>query len=143
MIIKAIIYAAYKHRGQKRRLSNLPYIVHPLKAGYILYKLGYENKYIVSAILHDVLEDTDTKPDQMCKHFGHEITDIVKQVSNNYKTVSKIEDMSIDAIIIKMADTQSNLDDYYKYGGGVSESKFNSYKANMIKYLDIISKNII
>lgn len=127
-ILFAIAYATYQHRGQKRRISNKPYIVHPLAAGYLLYKCGYDYPVVIAAILHDVLEDCGVSAKQMTRLFGGRITSLVRTVTNtdmNY--ISDPEEMSIATLSIKTADTISNVIDYIKYDGGVSDSKLYSY----------------
>lgn len=124
----AIIYATYQHRGQKRRISNNPYIYHPLAAGYTLYKCGYSYDVVIAGILHDVLEDCGVSAKKMSKIFGGRITMLVRTVTNtdeNYQSAP--EHMSIATLSIKTADTISNVSDYMKYDGGVSDSKLYSY----------------
>ena len=63
-IHNAIIFASIKHQNQKRKGTNLPYIVHPMEVMQILTENGCSENVIVAGILHDTLEDTDTTPQE-------------------------------------------------------------------------------
>ena len=87
----AIIFAAKKHQNQKRKGTNLPYIVHPMEVMQILTENGCNENVIVAGILHDTLEDTDTKPEEIEAEFGKDILELVltakrRQVKNMERT---------------------------------------------------------
>ena len=58
-IEKAYQLARDAHKNQRRR-SGEPYIMHPVAVAEILFKFGMDNECIIGALLHDVVEDTDT-----------------------------------------------------------------------------------
>jgi len=60
LIQKAIIFATKKHEGQKRKGTDIPYIVHPMEVMQILTAMDCSQNVIIAGILHDTLEDTDT-----------------------------------------------------------------------------------
>jgi hypothetical protein len=60
MIEDAIYFATTAHSGQKRKGTDIPYILHPLEAATIATRFEYDEILICAAILHDVVEDTDT-----------------------------------------------------------------------------------
>ena len=80
MIRKAYEIALQAH-GDQRRLSGEPYIIHPLCVSIILAELELDKETIVSALLHDVLEDTLVSKEEMVKLFGEEVTEIVDGVT--------------------------------------------------------------
>ena len=65
-VYSAYLFGAEAHEGQ-RRLSGEPYIYHPLAVARILAEMHMDEKSIVAAILHDVIEDTPTAKEQIAK----------------------------------------------------------------------------
>ena len=78
MINKAIEFAVEKHKGQLRKGTNLPYIVHPLKVMSKLVEWGSSKDTIIIGILHDTLEDTNTTYEELVENFGEYIADGVR-----------------------------------------------------------------
>ena len=56
----AYVYAAQQHRGQIRQ-SGEAYLSHPLNVAYILAEMKMDIDCIIAGLLHDTIEDTDTK----------------------------------------------------------------------------------
>lgn len=77
LIDKAILFATKAHKNVMRKGSNLPYILHPLETGVIVSTLTDDETIIAAAILHDVLEDTDTTYEELKAEFG-DAADLVK-----------------------------------------------------------------
>jgi (p)ppGpp synthase/HD superfamily hydrolase len=61
LIDQAVEFAAYAHREQKRKGTEIPYISHPFAVGMILQQAGCEEEVVAAGILHDTLEDTELK----------------------------------------------------------------------------------
>lgn len=80
LIVKAYNFAEKAHEGQKRMSGDL-YFVHAFETAKILAKLGMDAKTISAGLLHDVLEDTQIKEEQLKKEFGDEIAFLVKGVT--------------------------------------------------------------
>lgn len=103
----AVNYAAFKHAGQIRSGSGEPYIVHPLAVAEILLDFGLDSHTIVAAILHDVLEDTDTKQADIKSAFGTEVAELVNGVSRvktlKYKSSEQENTESLRKMFIAMA----------------------------------------
>ena len=119
---KAATFAAEKHKGQHRKTSGAPYIVHPRGVFKILRDLKIKDiQILVSGYLHDVLEDSDTSYNEIKKEFSKEVADIVKQLTNDKREIKKIGKpehllnkmlkMSNGALVIKLADRLHNLND--------------------------------
>jgi len=79
-IYRAYQFGAEAHEGQQRA-SGEPYIHHPIQVARILAEMRLDHQSIVAAILHDVIEDTDTAKAQIAKTFGKEVADLVDGVS--------------------------------------------------------------
>ncbi len=75
-LTKAATFAAKKHTRQKRKGANSePYINHPLEVADLLSRVGKieDCDILTAAILHDVLEDTDTCEDEIERLFGTKV----------------------------------------------------------------------
>lgn len=85
---KESVWEAYKfadtlHKGQVRDGTDIPYIAHPLRMVIALIeKYNFSNTDVFKAVfLHDVLEDTTGKEQQIKERFGEEVLEIVKKVT--------------------------------------------------------------
>ena len=95
----AIIFATLKHQNQKRKETEIPYIVHPMEVMQILTENGCSENVIVAGILHDTLEDTDTRPEEIEKRFGKEIRSIVQtECEDKSKTWKERKQVFIDCL---------------------------------------------
>lgn len=83
---RAYYYAEEKHKG-KKRLTNEDYITHPLNVALILSDLNVDKNTIVAALLHEVMNNGETTPEELTENFDSEITNIVKSIS----TINKLE----------------------------------------------------
>lgn len=81
-IQKAYEYAVVSHADQKRETGE-PYIIHPIYVAQILADMTLDEETIIAGILHDVLEDTEVKYEDLEKEFGESIADMVDRC---YKT---------------------------------------------------------
>ncbi len=109
------------HRGQFRK-SGDPYITHPLAVASILAELGMDTTTLVAALLHDTVEDTDTKLEDIQRDFGGEVALLVDGVTKLDKvklgdaakaeTIRKmVVAMAKDprVLVIKLADRLHNM----------------------------------
>lgn len=80
LILKAYNYAKENHKEQKR-LSGEEYIIHPLEVASILASLKMDDATICAALLHDVVEDTETTQEDITREFGKEISEMVSGVT--------------------------------------------------------------
>ncbi len=124
LITKAFNFAHAAHKGVKRR-SGEPYILHPLAvARIVLNEIGLGSTSICSALLHDVVEDTDYTVEDIENMFGSKIAQIVdgltkisggvfgekasEQAENFRKLLLTMSD-DIRVILIKIADRLHNM----------------------------------
>lgn len=117
-IHNAIIFAAVKHRNQKRKGTDIPYIVHPMEVMQILTDMQCTENVIIAGILHDTLEDTDTKPEEIEAEFGKEVLDIVQTESEDKSktwkerkqaTIDHLKNASVETKLVCFADKFSNI----------------------------------
>src|SRR2546427_8693245 len=80
LIKKAYVYSAKVHQGQIRK-SGEPYLVHPLEVAGLLADLKLDEASIVSGLLHDTIEDTLAKPEEIRELFGQEGLELVGGVT--------------------------------------------------------------
>lgn len=79
-IRSAFNFADRLHEGQYRA-SEEPYILHPLEVACILADLQADTDTICAALLHDTLEDTETKPEEIKSLFGEDVLTLVNGVT--------------------------------------------------------------
>lgn len=85
-ILKALHFAADKHRDQRRKdVEGSPYINHPIEVAELLARVGGVTDLVTlqSAILHDTIEDTKTKPEELEAAFGPEVRRVVEEVTDD------------------------------------------------------------
>src|SRR5690348_7590695 len=80
LLNKAYVYAMKAH-GKQFRASGDPYFSHPLEVAAILTELKLDVPTIVTALLHDTIEDTLVTYDDIKKNFGEEIAGLVDGVT--------------------------------------------------------------
>ena len=122
LVKKAYDFSLAAHEGQKR-MSGEPYFVHVIETVKILAKLGMDAHTLAAGFLHDVLEDTKIKEEEIKKQFGEEILFLVKGVTKlgtlKYRGQERhIESLrkffiamaqDLRVVIIKFADRLHNL----------------------------------
>lgn len=124
LITKAFNFARHAHKGV-RRLSGEPYIMHPLAVAQIVCsEIGLGSTSICSALLHDVVEDTDYTVEDIENIFGKKIAQIVDGLTKisggifgenasaqaeNFKKLLLTMGEDIRVILVKMADRLHNM----------------------------------
>ncbi len=104
---KAFELAIKAHKNQIRQHSGLPYIVHPLSVMGILRSFEIKDEDIlISAILHDVVEDSPIKLSEIEKKFGKRVTKLVDEVSKKEK--GRFIITMKESALLKMADLIHN-----------------------------------
>ena len=122
-VARAYEFSARAHAGQSR-VSGEPYIQHPLAVAKILAEMRMDEKSIVAAILHDVIEDTEIPKAQIVTEFGHEVAELVDGVSKltqvkfenhaeaqaeNFRKMMLAMVRDIRVILVKLADRLHNM----------------------------------
>jgi len=79
-IEEAFLFAQKVHEGQFR-VSEEPYIIHPVEVVKILLGLHLDANTLIAGFLHDILEDTDTTPEIIKEKFGDDVLNLVQGVT--------------------------------------------------------------
>ena len=124
LLTNAITFATKKHEGQKRKGTDIPYIVHPLEALSVASTLTNKETILAAVVLHDVVEDCGVSISEIKFRFGKEIARLVaadtedkreKQSAEStwkirkQETLDQIKNMDIDSKIVVLADKLSNM----------------------------------
>src|SRR3954463_14187974 len=126
LIKKAYVYSAKVHQGQVRK-SGEPYLIHPLEVAGLLAELKLDEASIVAGLLHDTIEDTLARPEEIKELFGSEVLDLVEGVTKlgtfqsshavsieekqaeNFRKMLVAMAKDIRVILVKLADRTHNM----------------------------------
>lgn len=120
-IERALRASEAAHRGQVRKASDAPYVLHPIHVAIELARLGVDPHLIQAALLHDVVEDcahAGWDHERVAREFGPAVAGIVADLSEDKsKTweqrklagIEHVARMSADACTVKAADKLHNL----------------------------------
>ncbi len=75
---EAITFAAEAHQGQMRKLSGIPYIVHPMEVAAIIGSMTTDEEVIIAGLLHDTVEDCNVDPRVIKERFGARVAALVQ-----------------------------------------------------------------
>ncbi len=120
---RAYLVAEEAHKPQKRS-SGEPYIIHPVAVACIVAEMRLDVEAIIAALLHDVIEDTDTTKEELAEQFGETVADLVDGLSKlekikfrdhkealaeNFRKMILAMVQDIRVILIKLADRTHNM----------------------------------
>jgi len=123
LLKQAYIVARDAHEGQMRS-SGEPYITHPVAVAHNLAKMHLDHETLMAALLHDVIEDTETTKDELAELFGSTVAELVEGVSKldklkfdnkeemqaeNFRKMIMAMTQDIRVILIKLADRTHNM----------------------------------
>jgi (p)ppGpp synthase/HD superfamily hydrolase len=151
----AIDFATAKHRGQYRDGDvPLPYITHPLD---VLTNLRYTGEVadpdlLVTAVLHDVVEECGVDPEEIETKFGPRVRKLVDELTREEPDTTgmdpdarwelrsklllkEIEEMSPDAQQVKLADRLSNLNEARRAKTGKKLQRYNRQTASILEII--------
>jgi len=120
---RAYVYAM-KHQGAQTRESGDPYFSHPIEVAGILTDLKLDESSIITALLHDLVEDTDITLDDIERMFGKGIARLVDGVTKltrlelqseqtrhaeNFRKLVLAMSEDIRVLLVKLADRMHNM----------------------------------
>jgi GTP diphosphokinase / guanosine-3',5'-bis(diphosphate) 3'-diphosphatase len=119
---KAVVFACEQHRGQTRTEADgeVDYVVHPIRVAEHVRRIAKVDdvEILCAAVLHDTIEDSGTRYDEVAERFGDRVASLVAELTNDNRLPKEArhEDMirravtlSCDAKLIKLADRYDNL----------------------------------
>jgi len=123
LLNRAYVYAMKAH-GHQKRASGDPYFSHPLEVAAILTDLKLDGATIVTALLHDVIEDTEATRAEVDQLFGSEIGSLVDgltkirrldlvskkaEQAENFRKLLVAISSDIRVLLVKLADRLHNM----------------------------------
>jgi GTP pyrophosphokinase len=123
LLNRAYVFGATAHANQ-RRASGEPYFGHPLEVAAILTDLKLDDSTIVTALLHDTVEDTPATSEEIARLFGEEISGLVDGVTKltkleigsaesaqaeNFRKLLLAMAKDVRVILVKLADRLHNM----------------------------------
>lgn len=110
---RALEFATKKHQGQKRKGGD-DYITHPIAVCEMVKKQGYGEDFQITALFHDLLEDTDATEEEILSFSNQSVLDAVKLLTKEkgYKMQTYIDGIKGNpiAFVVKCADRLHNLE---------------------------------
>jgi len=149
--LRAVQFAAEKHKGQTRKVSSIPYIAHLMGVAATVLEAGGDEDLAIAALLHDVVEDCGGAPmlKEVRRKFGKRVADIVDGCTDAYETpkppwrerkesyIERLKSESLDTRLVSAADKLNNirsiLSDYRAVGESVW-SRFNGKREGTLWY---------
>jgi len=123
MKVSVFEYAKQKHKNQFRKDGITPYFTHSHDVSVQVAKISNSETLFHTALLHDVVEDTDTTITEIRENFGAEIAYLVAELTKDKEererlklskkeyTLYMMVKMSNDALIVKLCDRYCNIKD--------------------------------
>ncbi|MGH1453762.1 MAG: HD domain-containing protein, partial [Paracoccaceae bacterium] len=123
LIREAYDYGLAMHDGQMRQ-SGEPYFTHPVAVAAILTEQRLDDATIITALLHDTIEDTKASYSEVEQKFGHEIAELVDgvtkltnlqlsstetQQAENFRKLLMAMSKDLRVILVKLADRLHNM----------------------------------
>ncbi len=157
LIDAALIFAAQAHRGQVRKGTGTPYIVHPVGVMLLLIQAGeHDPELLAAALLHDTLEDADVTEAALRDQFGPRVAEIVAGASEPYSrdelwetrkqhTVAYLRTAPRAVQLVAAADKLHNLTSMvidYEDLGDELWSRFNRGRPNIAWYYRSVCESL-
>jgi guanosine-3',5'-bis(diphosphate) 3'-pyrophosphohydrolase len=143
--------AALAHANQRRKATDIPYLVHPAAVALILQRSGFgEETILAAAILHDVVEDTDWSLDRLKDQFPEDVLRIVDVLTERKhdksgakrpwadrksEQLDRISKSSVECRAVWLADKRHNLETIaFDLADGIDVfDRFNADRAAVIQ----------
>jgi len=112
---KTVAFVIERHNGQFRNDGTTPYVTHPITVAMMCLQKGTDADFAVVALLHDVLEDTDTTEEELREIYPKDIVDdvvaLTKDPARKGEYLESLHKENIRVRTVKAADRLHNLRD--------------------------------
>ena len=157
----ALRLAERAHRGQLRKGSEVPYVLHPVAVAMLLLAAGADEDLVCAGFLHDVVEDSDTTLRGLDEQFGPRVARLVAAVTERKvaddgsripwdvrrnDTIAHLEHADDDVRALKAADLAANLGDLVLDHAEVGDelwARFNAGAAAQVWYYRRVGEIIL
>ena len=157
LVDSALIFAAHAHQHQRRKSTDIPYIVHPVGVMLTLIQCGESDpELLAAALLHDTVEDTGVTLAQLRDQFGPRVAAIVEGCSEPDKrdswenrkqhTIAYLQTAPRDVQLVSAADKFHNLRSMmtdYAEQGDVLWERFKRGRASIAWYYRAVTDSLL
>jgi (p)ppGpp synthase/HD superfamily hydrolase len=115
----AVLYAERMHEGQRRRVDDAAFILHPLEVASLLYDAGAPDHLVAAGVLHDTIEKTPATASALRRLFGRRVASLVLAVSEDARIKGyakrkaalreQVANASAEALMLFAADKTSKV----------------------------------
>jgi (p)ppGpp synthase/HD superfamily hydrolase len=157
LINSALVFAARAHQHQRRKSTDIPYIVHPVGVMLTLIQCGESDpELLAAALLHDTVEDTGVTLAELRQRFGARVAAIVEGCSEpdksdtwenrKWHTIAYLKTAPRDVQLVSAADKLHNLRsmiaDYAEQGDALWE-RFKRGRASIAWYYRAVTDSLL
>lgn len=140
VLASAFAFALEVHGGQLRKGLPVPFVAHLLAVSGLVLEFGGDLETGAAALLHDTLEDTPTRTEELTRKFGARIAGLVVECSDNLEPdqpelvqrkeryLVRIPTMSADALLIVAADKLHNARSVVREVRALGEDAFRPFR---------------
>ncbi len=137
LLREAYEFARDAHHGPRRRGDTD--VEHPVAVARLLREAGYPDEVVAAALLHDVLEDTDTDPDEIEHRFGRKVAGLVRALTEDpaiedyaprkAELRERVVEAGPEAAAIFAADKLAKVRELRRRGGQADPQQVSHYRA--------------
>jgi guanosine-3',5'-bis(diphosphate) 3'-pyrophosphohydrolase len=157
VVYTALAFATEAHKGQVRKGTDIPYIVHPMAVALLAYSYSKDVDLACAGLLHDTVEDTAVTIEDIRKKFGEKVALLVAAVTEESpddmwtqrkkKALVRVDGYSTNELILKTSDVIVNCQDImrdYREVGDKLWTRFNQSgkKGNLTDHYILMLKSL-
>jgi len=144
--IDVLDFARKAHAGQTRKYTGDDYIVHPMAVADLVERHGGSKVQVCAALLHDVLEDTDTSMETIIKLFGGDVANLVMWLTDTSRPedgnrairkgidADRLAKAPAEAQFVKLADMIHNADSIFRHDPAFAK-QFTKEMAHLVEIM--------